>query len=82
MKQSLFGKHGHCGSTEPPGKQIHSPTFTKRRLYLRRCAARPFGFFFFSAGATFGVCDRTLPARAKEPWTLPASRWRQQKVGA
>ena len=49
-----------------------APTFTNRRLYLMRCAARPFGFFFLSAFATFGVWPRTLPARAKDPCTLPA----------
>jgi len=31
----------------------------------------PVSFFFFSCLATLGVCDLTLPARAKEPWTLP-----------
>jgi hypothetical protein len=30
-------------------------TFTKRRLYLMRWNARPFGCFFFSCLATFGV---------------------------
>jgi len=50
-----------------------APTFTNRRLYLMRCAARPFGFFFLSAFATLGVCPLTLPARAKDPCTLPAA---------
>ena len=34
-----------------------------------RFLARPFGVFFFSCFSTFGVCDLTLPARAREPWT-------------
>jgi hypothetical protein len=29
------------------------------------------GFFFLSCLATLGVWPRTLPARAREPWTLP-----------
>jgi hypothetical protein len=51
---------------------IHSPTFTNRLLYWRRFMARPLGFFGLSCFATFGVWPRTLPARANEPWTLPA----------
>ena len=54
-----------------------APTFTNRRLYLMRCAALPFGFFFLSAFATFGVWPRTLPARAKDPCTLPATHEQQ-----
>jgi hypothetical protein len=42
---------------------------THRRLYRMRFFARPFGVFFFSCLSTFGVCDLTLPARAREPWT-------------
>lgn len=49
----------------------HSPTLTNRLLYLILFIARPFGFFFFSCFATFGVCPLTLPARAKDPCTLP-----------
>lgn len=58
----------------PPG-QI-SPTFrlppvivtlTKRRVYWMRFLARPLGVFFFSCGSTLGVCDLTLPARARDP---------------
>jgi hypothetical protein len=41
-------------------------------LYLIRFIARPVGFFFFSCLGTLGVWPRTLPARAREPWTLPA----------
>merc|ERR1711976_699232 len=44
---------------------------TNRRLYWARRAARPVFFFFFSSASTFGVWPLTLPARAKEPWTLP-----------
>ncbi|KAG6523232.1 hypothetical protein ZIOFF_013086 [Zingiber officinale] len=36
-----------------------------------RLWALPRGFFFLSCFATFGVCPRTFPARAKEPCTLP-----------
>ena len=50
------------------------PTFTNRLLYLILFIARPLGFFFFSCFATFGVCPLTLPARAKDPCTLPASQ--------
>merc|ERR1712093_730716 len=46
-------------------------TFTKRRVYVILFFARPLGVFFFSWGSTLGVCDLTLPARAREPWTLP-----------
>jgi len=49
------------------------PTLTNRLLYLILFIARPLGFFFFSCFATFGVCPRTLPARAKDPCTLPAT---------
>eukprot|EP00955_Chlamydomonas_euryale_P097141 365053-Chlamydomonas_euryale.AAC.25 len=52
----------------------NSPTLTNRLVYLMRFMARPVGFFFFSCGGTLGVWPRTLPARAREPWTLPASR--------
>ena len=51
----------------------NSPTLTNRLLYLILFIARPLGFFFFSCFATFGVCPRTLPARAKDPCTLPAT---------
>ena len=36
--------------------------------------ARPLGFFFFSCLGTLGVWPRTLPARAREPCTLPATQ--------
>ena len=36
-----------------------------------RLLARPVLAFFFSSASTFGVWPLTLPARAKEPWTLP-----------
>jgi hypothetical protein len=52
-------------------------TFTKRRLYCSRFFARPVSCFFFSCFATLGVCPRTLPARAREPWTLPLSTGRE-----
>jgi len=35
-----------------------------------RFLARPLGVFFFSCLSTFGVCDLTLPARARDPWTV------------
>lgn len=54
--------------------KAYLPTFTKRRLYLMRFMARPLGFFFLSCLGTLGVWPRTLPARAKEPWTLPADQ--------
>lgn len=46
-------------------------TLTKRRVYVSLFFARPLGVFFFSWGSTFGVAERTLPARAREPCTLP-----------
>jgi hypothetical protein len=57
----------------PAKPHADSPTFTKRRLYFMRFMARPRGFFFFSCFGTLGVWPRTLPARASEPWTLPAT---------
>lgn len=45
----------------------------KRRLNWIRRFARPVFFFFFSAFSAFGVCPLTLPARAKDPCTLPPS---------
>ena len=47
-------------------------TLTNRLLYCSRFLARPVSCFFFSCLATLGVWPRTLPARASEPWTLPA----------
>jgi len=52
----------------PLGSKV---TFTKRRLYRIRFFARPLGVFFFSCLSTLGVCDLTLPARARDPWTFP-----------
>merc|ERR1712045_602628 len=49
-------------------------TLTNRLLYWILLLARPVRFFFFSCASTFGVCPRTLPARAKEPWTFPPKR--------
>lgn len=60
-----------------PDVPPHSPTLTKRRLYFMRFIARPFGCFFFSCLGTLGVWPRTLPARARDPWTLPASTGQQ-----
>ncbi|KHN80493.1 hypothetical protein Tcan_01529, partial [Toxocara canis] len=49
-----------------------SATFTKRRLYwMRRAARQPVFFFFFSCLSTFGVWARTFPARANEPNSKP-----------
>nr|BAO02227.1 Mr_precursor_153 [Conus marmoreus] len=39
-----------------------------------RLLARPVFFFFFSCGSTLGVWPLTLPARAREPCTLPPTR--------
>lgn len=59
----------------PGPAQEHVPTLTKRRTYLARLAARPVGGLEVrSCLATLGVWPRTLPARAREPWTLPARR--------
>ncbi len=44
-------------------------TLTNRRLYWILLLARPVFFFFFSWASTLGVWPRTLPARAREPWT-------------
>lgn len=46
-------------------------TLTNRLLYWKRRLARPVFFFFFSCFSTLGVCPLTLPARARDPWTLP-----------
>ena len=54
-------------------------TLTKRLLYWIRLLARPVFFFFFSCGSTLGVWPFTLPARASEPCTLPASRMRWRR---
>lgn len=51
------------------------PAVTKRRLYCMRLWARPRGFFFLSCFATFGVWPLTFPARASDPWTLPAANY-------
>ena len=50
-------------------------TLTKRLLYCSLRLARPVFFFFFSCFSTFGVCPFTLPARARDPCTLPANRY-------
>ena len=48
-------------------------TLTNRRLYCKRFFARPVNLWpVFSPLATFGVWPRTFPARASDPWTLPA----------
>lgn len=60
----------------------YSPTLTKRRLYFMRLQARPVAFFFLSCFATLGVWPRTLPARASEPWTLPALACSHVHTGA
>ena len=53
---------------------IVTTTFTNRALYWLRLFARPVLGFFFSWGSTLGVCPFTLPARARDPWTLPPSK--------
>lgn len=58
---------------DPCARPSHAPTLTKRRVYLMRFMARPVGFFFFSCLGTLGHWPRTLPARARDPWTLPAN---------
>jgi len=60
----------------PPGAVT---TLTKRRLYWILFLARPVANFFFSCFSFFGVEFFTLPARAKEPWTLPPPRKRKTK---
>lgn len=57
-----------------PKAARYAPAVTNRRLYLILFIARPLGCFFLSCLATLGVCPRTLPARARDPWTLPASQ--------
>merc|ERR1719461_1684402 len=53
---------------------------TKYLLYLLRKPATPVGFFLFSVGSTFGVAFRTLPARDREPCTLPMKSCFLQKI--
>ena len=54
-------------------------TLTKRRLYCSLFFARPVCFLALSVFfATLGVCPRTLPARASEPWTLPCEHRRDE----
>ena len=65
-------------STQQPSALCHAPTFTNRLLYLMRLRARPLGVFFLSCFSTLAVWPFTLPARAKDPWTLPASPQRCQ----
>merc|ERR1719354_1397703 len=48
-----------------------STTLTNLLLYWILLLARPVFFFFFSTASTLGVWPLTLPARAREPWTLP-----------
>ena len=48
----------------------------KRLLYSFRWRARPRTGFGFSCFCTFGVLLRTLPACAREPWTLPIRKGR------
>merc|ERR1719430_733275 len=48
-----------------------STTLTNLLLYWILLLARPVFFFFFSPASTLGVCPLTLPARAREPCTLP-----------
>lgn len=52
-------------------RYIYIPAVTNRRLYCMRLWARPRGFFFLSCFATLGVWPLTLPARARDPCTLP-----------
>ena len=51
-----------------------STTLTNLLLYWILLLARPVFFFFFSPASTLGVCPRTFPARAREPWTFPPLR--------
>ena len=44
-------------------------TLTNLLLYWILLLQRPVFFFFFSPASTLGVWPRTLPARAREPWT-------------
>lgn len=52
----------------PPGV---TAALTNLLVYNNLLYALPFGFFGFSVLSTFGVWDLTLPALAREPWTLP-----------
>merc|ERR1719495_1154371 len=51
-----------------------STTLTNLLTYWILLLARPVFFFFFSPASTLGVCPLTLPARAREPCTLPPFR--------
>merc|ERR1719495_2248510 len=48
-----------------------STTLTNLLTYWILLLARPVFFFFFSPASTLGVCPRTFPALAKDPWTFP-----------
>merc|ERR1719309_327726 len=51
-----------------------STTLTNLLTYWILLLARPVFFFFFSPASTLGVCPRTFPALAKDPWTFPPLR--------
>lgn len=53
-------------------------TLTKRRLYWILRLARPVFDFLFSFFSTLGVWPLTLPARDKDPWTLPGEGEKHQ----
>lgn len=61
-----------CGFGNEKKRRETLPAVTNRRLCCMRLWARPRGFFFLSCFATLGVWPLTLPARARDPWTLPA----------
>ena len=60
----------------PPGAVT---TLTNLRLYWILFLARPRAVFFFSWASTLGVWFFTLPARARDPWTLPPPLRRRTK---
>lgn len=76
------GESDRCRLCSFPCQGPHSPTLTKRRLYLRRLLALPVGFLGLSCLGTLGHCPRTLPARAREPWTLPAGSSTVKRLSA
>merc|ERR1719439_53141 len=72
IKVSHFHIHIYLGVELGPFLRPNvSTTLTNLLLYWILLLALPVFFFFFSCASTLGVCPLTLPARAKEPWTLP-----------
>lgn len=83
VQSSLSMHHIHTHSATNTEQHIYwllglrflpgpTTTFTKRRLYFNLWLARPLGFLGLSCFSTLGHWPRTLPARARDPWTFPA----------